>query len=146
MFCVNPSNFKTVPTKWILKWRVMEDWKVLPATMLGQQEKYLNSRHSWMAKTLTFWLWWQPFNSFCFETVSFFPLFPLLNHCLSPSLLGVAGPVKLKFIGQIYYQETRSKRDCSTASFLWILSNFLGQILQRTRVNSCFRDKQRSNK
>ena len=32
----------------------MEHWKVLPATMVGRQEKSLNSRHSRMAKTVTF--------------------------------------------------------------------------------------------
>ena len=30
-----------------------------------------NSRRSRMVKTITFWPWWQPFNSFCFETLSF---------------------------------------------------------------------------
>ena len=54
----------------------MEHWQVLPATMVGQLEKFLNSRRSRMAKTVTFWPWWQPFNSFCFESLSFFPLFP----------------------------------------------------------------------
>ena len=29
-------------------------WKVLPATMVGRQEKFLNSRRSTMAKTVTF--------------------------------------------------------------------------------------------
>ena len=53
----------------------MEHWKVLPATMVGRQEKSLNFRHSRMAKTVTFWPWWQPFNSFCFQILSFFPLF-----------------------------------------------------------------------
>ena len=37
---------------------------------------FLNSRRSRMAKTVTLWPWWQPFNSFCFESLSFFPLFP----------------------------------------------------------------------
>ena len=39
-------------------------------------EKFLNSRRSRMAKTITFWPWWQAFNSSCFETLSFFPPFP----------------------------------------------------------------------
>ena len=30
-----------------------EHWKVLSATMVGRQEKFLNSRHSRMAKTVT---------------------------------------------------------------------------------------------
>ena len=54
----------------------MEHWKVLPAIMVGWQEKSLNSRHSKMAKAVTFWPWWQPFNSFCFQITSFVPLFP----------------------------------------------------------------------
>ena len=29
-----------------------------------------------MAKIVTFWPWWKPFNGFWFETLSFFPLFP----------------------------------------------------------------------
>ena len=31
-----------------------EHWKVLPATMIGRQEKILNSRRSAIAKTVTF--------------------------------------------------------------------------------------------
>ena len=31
-----------------------------------------------MAKTVTFWPWWQPFDSLCFETLSLFPLFPFI--------------------------------------------------------------------
>ena len=46
----------------------MEHWKVLSATMVG--------RRSRMVKAATFRPWWQPFNSFYFETLSFFPLFP----------------------------------------------------------------------
>ena len=44
--------------------------------MTGRQEKFSNSRGSRMAKTIIYWPWRQPFNSFCFETLSFFPLFP----------------------------------------------------------------------
>ena len=54
----------------------MEHWQVLSATMVGRLEKLLNSRRSRIAKTVTFWPWWLPFNSFCFESLSFFPLFP----------------------------------------------------------------------
>ena len=48
--------------------------KVSPATTVGRQGKFLNSRRSRMA-------WWQTFNSFCFETLSFFsfPFFSLLS-------------------------------------------------------------------
>ena len=48
---------------------VMEHWKVLSATMVSRQEKFSNSRCSRMAKTIIFWPWWQPLNSFCFETL-----------------------------------------------------------------------------
>ena len=34
--------------------RVKEHWKVLSANMVGRQEKFLNSRCSRMAKTVTF--------------------------------------------------------------------------------------------
>ena len=54
----------------------MEHWKGMSATMVGRQEKFLNSRRSRMAKIVTFWPWWQPFDSFCFETLSFFSFFP----------------------------------------------------------------------
>ena len=36
-------------------------------------KKYWRSR---MPKTVTFSAWWQPFNSFCFQILSFFHLFP----------------------------------------------------------------------
>ena len=55
---------------------LMEHWKVLPVTMVGWQGKILNSRRSRMAKIVEFWPWWQPFNSFYFETLSFFLCFP----------------------------------------------------------------------
>ena len=61
------------PAKWISKWGPMEHWKVLSATMISRQEKFSNSRHSRIAKTIIFWPWWQPLNSFCFETL-FLPL------------------------------------------------------------------------
>ena len=51
----------------------MEHWHVLSATMVDGIEKFLNSRRPRMAKTVTFWPWWKPFNSFCFESLSFSP-------------------------------------------------------------------------
>ena len=60
---------------WFQREGAMEHWKVLPDTMVDQQERVLNFRHSRMTKTVTSWLWWQPFNSFCFETLPFFSLF-----------------------------------------------------------------------
>ena len=49
----------------------MEHWRLLSAAMVDRQENFLNSNPSRMAKTVTFWPCWQPFNSFYFETVSF---------------------------------------------------------------------------
>ena len=43
-----------------------------------RQEKYLNSRRSRVAKTVTFWPCWQSFNSFSFEALSFFLCFLFL--------------------------------------------------------------------
>ena len=70
----------------------MEHWKVLPAIMVGWQEKSLNSRHSTMAKAVTFWPWWQPFNSFCFQIISFVPLFPFFLFTTQKSGGGGWGP------------------------------------------------------
>ena len=64
-----------VASKWISKWiGSMKHWKVLPSTMVVRQEKNFNSRRSRMAKTIILWLWWQSFNSFCFQTFSLFCL------------------------------------------------------------------------
>ena len=46
----------------------MEHWKVF-------WEKFFNSRPSRMAKTVILWPWWQLFNSFYFQTLSFFLYF-----------------------------------------------------------------------
>ena len=54
----------------------VKHWQVLSATMIGRPEKFFNSRRSRMAKTVTFWPWWQPFNSFCLKVVLFFLCFP----------------------------------------------------------------------
>ena len=54
----------------------MEHWQVLSATMVGRPEKFFNSRHSRMVKTVTFSPWWQPFSSFYLQSLSFFSLFP----------------------------------------------------------------------
>ena len=89
--------------------RAMEYWKVLSNTMVDRQGKFFNSRCSRMAKTVTFWPWWQPSNCFCFETLSFFSLFSHFSYCYakkvegpwpisSPPSLGVAGlGMALKF-------------------------------------------------
>ena len=44
--------------------------------MVDRQEQFLNSRHSRIAKTVSFWPWWQPFSSFSFEYLSFSLYFP----------------------------------------------------------------------
>ena len=56
-----------------IDFEVKEPWNTeKSATMVGRQEKFLNSRRSRMIKTVTFWLGWQSFNSFFFETFLFF--------------------------------------------------------------------------
>ena len=59
---------RTGSAKWISKWR--DHGKSWLATMVGRQEKFLNSRRSKMAKTVTFWPLRQPFHNFCFPPVS----------------------------------------------------------------------------
>ena len=73
----------------------MEHWKVLSATMIGRQVKFSNSRCSRMVKTTIFWPWWQHFNSFCFETLSFFPLSPFFCFYYAKKVGGRAWPLKL---------------------------------------------------
>ena len=96
--------------KWISKWRSMEHWKVLSAIMVGGQEKFSNSRRSRTAKTIIFWPWWQPFNSFCFETLSFLPLSAFFLFATQKSggghgalgRPGVAGP-KMLMIQRLWH-------------------------------------------
>ena len=71
----------------------MEHWKVLSATMVGRQEKVSNSRRSRMAKAIIFWPWWQPFDSFCFETLSFLPLSPFFLFATQKKWGGRHGPL-----------------------------------------------------
>ena len=55
----------------------MKRRKVLSATMVGQQEKFLNSRRPIMAKTVKFWLLWQPsHNVWLWKSFFFFLCFP----------------------------------------------------------------------
>ena len=72
------------------------DFKVeglFSVTMFGRLEKYLNSRRSKMAETVTFWPWWQPLNSFCFalKVFLFFLCFPIF-FCYSKKWSGRACP------------------------------------------------------
>ena len=55
---------------------LLAHWIVLSATMVIRQAKFLNFRRWRMAKTVTFSSWSQSFNSFSFETASFFLCFP----------------------------------------------------------------------
>ena len=67
----------------------MEHWKVLSATkknLIGRQEKFSKSRRFRIAKTIIFWPWWQPFNSLCFETLSFFPFSPFFSFFYEKSV------------------------------------------------------------
>ena len=76
----------------------MEHLQVLLATMVSQPGKFLNSRRSRLAKTVPFWPWWQHFNSFCFESFSFSPLFPPV---LSPPPSSIAGPAECNFVWNV---------------------------------------------
>ena len=77
---LDKSKEITGAAKRISKWR---DHGTLES--IGWQEKFLNSRCSRMVKTVTFWPWWQRFNSFCFE-ILFFPLFPYFFLLVLPDL------------------------------------------------------------
>ena len=105
----------------------MEHSKVLSATMVGRQETFLNSKRSGMAKTVTFWLWWQSFNSFCFKALCFFlclSFFFLLRkkvgkggwgrrgmtRCRQPCIFMVLNQVKC-------YERFNHKKTLSTYSF-----------------------------
>ena len=66
----------TGPVKWISKWRGHETLKSIFGYLGWPKRKILNSRRSRMTKKVTFWTSWQPLNSFCFETLSFFLFFP----------------------------------------------------------------------
>ena len=60
----------------------------MSATMVDRQGKFSNSRRCRMAKTIIFWPWWQPFNSFCFETLPFLPLSPFFLFATQKSEAG----------------------------------------------------------
>ena len=45
----------------------MKHWKVYCSPLWLGSKKNL-----WILDALAFWLWWQPFNRFCFETLCFF--------------------------------------------------------------------------
>ena len=59
---------------------LMELSEVLSPPWLTDKKK-LSSRRSRTVKTVKFWPCWQLFNSFCFETISFFLLFPFFPFC-----------------------------------------------------------------
>ena len=69
--------------------RGMGYWKVLSSIMVDRKQKFLNSRRSGMTEAVTFCLLWQPFNSFCFEILSFFPLLPFFLFAAEKIVCGV---------------------------------------------------------
>ena len=87
--------------KWISKWRGHWTLKSI-VMMVGRQEQFLNSRHSRIAKTATFWPWWKPFNSFFFETLSFFPLFPFFLSCYAKKQRGYTPWCRQPFLFNIF--------------------------------------------
>ena len=87
-----------------MDFKVDGPWNIEKYCLIGRQEKLLTSWRSRMAKTATFWPWWQSFNSFYLKTLSFFLCFPfffLLRKTVAAgghgplSLPGVAGPGKV---------------------------------------------------
>ena len=61
-----------------------------PLNSIVNSKKNLNSRRSRMAKTLTFWPWWQPFNSEMVWNYFFF-LFPFFSFCYAKKCVCVGG-------------------------------------------------------
>ena len=101
-----------------------EHWRAVLATIVGRQKK-LNSRCSRMAKAVTFWPWWQSFNSFCFETSFIFLLyFPLFLFATQEGLCvwspGVTGLVA----HHIYLSEQFVKQGWNQA-VSWKIWNYL---------------------
>ena len=111
-----------------------EHWKVFLATMFGRQEKVLNFRRSRMSKTVPFWPWWQPFNSFCFENFFLsFPFFILLGKkvrvgwgaectllCPSSSVAGPALTTLINKFSRIRREETITfTQEAATWGVLW---------------------------
>ena len=80
------------PAKWIWKWRGHGTLTSIVGRHGWPTRNFLNSRRSRMAKTVTLWPWWQPFNSFCFESLSFFPLFPFFSFCYAKKWRGHSPP------------------------------------------------------
>ena len=99
LWIYHPSNLLVLTglTKWISKWGgegAMEHWKVLSLTkknLTGRQEKFSKCRRSRIAKTIIFWPWWQPFDSLCFETLSFSPFSPFYSFCYEKKWVCVCG-------------------------------------------------------
>ena len=126
----------------------MEHWKVLSATMVGREEKFSNSRRSRMAKTIIFRPWWQPFNSFCFETLSFLPLSPFLLFATQksgeamaplqspPPPPGVAGPVNL--VKETKLEKINVKRLLRSLLVLWSHGSTMLFKRMNKQINSYF--------
>ena len=99
--------------------------KCLSATMIGQLGKFLNSRRCRMAKVVTFWLWWQSYNSFVLRLFLFLLCFSFSFSCAKkwgdhvPGPSAVAGSAGGILFGDI----------CITP--LWFYSGFFSRILVR---------------
>ena len=99
----------------------MEHLQVLSATMVGPPGKFLNSRRSRMAKTVTFWPWWQRFNSFCFESLSFLPLFPFFLFATQKSGgRGSHAPLPAPQYCQPCYEWTNEYYEWPNEHYEWI--------------------------
>ena len=82
--------------------------------------KFSNSRRSRITKKIIFWPWWQPFDSFCFESLSFLPLPPFFLFAMQKSVdrhTHIFHPYT-----QSIYQYTRIEKNVS----VYLLSERLG--------------------
>ena len=85
-YCTSEQIFGTSPIHHQLPFsnKQTKQWNKIMKHVLN----FLNSRCSRLAKWVTFWPWWQPFNSFCFENVSSFPLFSFFFFLLCKKVCG----------------------------------------------------------
>ena len=110
---------------------------------VGGQEKISNSIYFIMAKAVTFWPWWQPFNSFCFEGLYFFLCFSFFflllkkewgggggEHGPPASLLGVAGPVYSGWLWILYSLKVIPVQINQRNSTIELSSSFQAEIRQ----------------
>ena len=74
-----------------IDFKVEGSWNTEKYCLPVGREERLNWRPSRRTKTVTFWRWWQSFDSFCFETFSFFPCFAFFFLLLKKVALEVQG-------------------------------------------------------